>query len=811
MKSVCREKSSITGKNVAIKPSNHLCKAQMQCWGGLCNEFGALNGVLMGSVVALSILLMPGAVLAQQARNSTLKESAASEIEDSANITPSIPVGATESNTLKEVVVTAAPLSDAELAQTEYAARNAAVVGKIPMTLREIPQSVSVMTRQRIADQNFSDLADTLSWMPGVVNWRTYQPESPALSARGFSLSNFAIDGSMAGTSFWQLPADLAMYDQVEIVRGPAGLFYGRGNNGSGAGTVNLVRKRPQREAHLTAEVAAGSWNQYRGTVDMGRSLTQDGRLRGRLIASHLDRDYFYDHAARENSILYGVLEYDLTPQTLLTWGAEYSRRRAVPFVAALSVRGDGTIPDWPRSTTTAVPWGRSYGDTYGTFLELQHRVNADWRLKASYNYQREDLFWDWAWVTGWRDPYPGSTQDPFYMTAQRRDTDDRAQSFDLNATGQFNWLGRDHDVVVGMDWSRRKQVSAQPGRGGYSYNYGDGSWVDPDLGNLSDFPWRPSTMSGNPSHYDYKDSSFYANLRLRLLEKLTLTTGARLSNYYYGGLTNNTVRGQSGYDKSDILTPYLALSYDLTGKTTVHVSYADVYNVSNSYTVSGDMVDPVIGANLELGIKSELFGGDLQTSFALYQLDRKNQTRVDPDAPYPCSASPSGGYCYLADNEQRVRGVDAEIIGRISPSWQLSASANWLQKRYTRWLDRTGNVSATQGTSWDQSQPERMLKLWSTHRLPGAASNWRVAAGFRAQSDTFSSRSASGVIPAYTVRQGGYSVWDAMVAWDINPKWTARLNVSNLFDKHYYSSISTGSVMYGEPRAYMFTLTGKF
>ena len=103
------------------------------------------------------------------------------------------------------------------------------------------------------------------------------------------------------------------------------------------------------------------------------------------------------------------------------------------------------------------------------------------------------------------------------------------------------------------------------------------------------------------------------------------------------------------------------------------------------------------------------------------------------------------------------------------------------------------------------------MLKLWSTHNLTGAASGWRVAAGFRAQSMIETSRTASGVVPASTMMQGGYSVWDAMVSWDINPQWTARLNVNNLFDKYYYSSISTSSVMYGEPRGYMLTLTGRF
>lgn len=713
-----------------------------------------------------------------------------------------------------ETVVTQKEVQVTATRQTEgaYTPTTVTVGGKTPMTLRETPQSVTVLTQQRLEDQALTDTANALSWIPGLGNTLANESDTANITARGFNADNVTIDGSLAGASFWQLPADLSMYEQIEVLRGPAGLFQGRGNSGSPGGSINLQRKRPQAQPLLNLEWAAGQWDHYRATLDVGRPLSVDGRIRGRLITSALSQKDFIDYTGRKNQMLYGVVEADLGRATRLTLGADYDRRRSVPTYKYAMFRGDGSDPRWPRSTAWMVPWARWEGDTQGAFAELEHRFSDRWRLKAAYNQRREKLFWDWAWVTGLVDPIAGSSQRPLHVTGQRRDTDDRSRTLDVHLAGRFDWLGRTHDVIVGADASLRTVVTHQPKSGNYSYDWGrDTFFIDPDRINIADAPWRPSTLSGDPSTNRYAEHGLYGSLRLRLPQELALITGARLSTYEYKGSSNQTATNKGAYKKSNVLTPYVALTWDFSRTTSAYISRAEVFNVNNAYTMTGEMVPPVEGNNLEVGLKSEFLDGDVQASLAAYRLTRQNQTRVDPAAPDPCPASPlPNARCFIADNAQQVDGIEWEVAGQLTRNWHLMVGASHMKKRYTQWRDNLGGISSQQGQSWSNNVPNTTFKLWSSYRLPGKASAWRVGAGVRWQSDTYAERSASGAIPAVRVTQPSFAIWDAMVGWDINKTWSAQINATNLFDKVYYSQITTNYGSYGEPRKLMFTLRAK-
>ena len=213
--------------------------------------------------------------------------------------------------TLPQVVVQAQRLArDGASDSTAYTTRGVQVAGKTPRALREIPQSVSVFTEQRLRDQAQVDGARVLEWMPGVFNGRARETDTPYFYSRGFVLDNVSIDGSLAGTSFWQMPGDLSPYDQVEVLRGPNGLFAGGGRSGSPAGQINFARKRPQDAPHVLGEAALGSWQQRRASVDVNRRLLADGSLGVRLIASQANRAYFFRTAHRKNTTLYGVAEW---------------------------------------------------------------------------------------------------------------------------------------------------------------------------------------------------------------------------------------------------------------------------------------------------------------------------------------------------------------------------------------------------------------------------------------------------------------------------------------------------------------------
>ena len=719
--------------------------------------------------------------------------------------------------TLPQVVVQAQRLArDGISDSTAYTTRGAQVAGKTPRALREIPQSVTVFTEQRLRDQAQADGTRVLEWMPGVFNGRARETDAPYFYSRGFVLDNVSIDGSLAGTSFWQMPGDLSPYDQVEVLRGPNGLFAGGGRSGSPAGQINFTRKRPQDAPHVLGEAALGSWQQRRATVDVNRRLLADGSLGIRLIASQANRAYFFRTAHRKNTTLYGVAEWQPLATLTLTAGAELERRRALPWITGLPLRGDGAFPGYPRRMSTASPWSKWAIDTQGFFAETVWKWRENWQLKAAWNWRREKGDWDFGFLSGYVDPVPGSSQMALHQNAQRRLFSDSSRTMDVTLTGSFDLLGRRHDLIAGADWQWRKYNARMP----VEYPYGSrptpaypDNPVPVDPGTLDmRAPWRPAIWGRNTwSRNLYRNWGAHASLRLRLTDAVSSILGGRLSSYHYGGYFNpgRNTAASGAYHKSPIFTPFAALNWDFSPRASAYVSYTDIFRVTNRYDVHGKMVPPVTGANWELGLKTEWMDKRLTGSAALYQTDRKNQTRRDPDAPYPCPASPIGGYCYIADNQQRVRGIELELNGQLRPDLRVSLGATLQHNRRTRYLDNTGKPRPE--TTWNEDVPRRTFRAWADWRLPVTGSTWRLGGGVRANSGYFTERSASGRVPAARVSQGGYAIWDVMLAWEPNPHWSVQLNAYNLFDKVYFSQVGTSWVNFGEPRSFMLTARMQF
>ncbi len=217
--------------------------------------------------------------------------------------------------TLPAIDVNAKPVNDANPAT--------AVGSKLPLAPREVPQTVTSVTRQRIEEQKLLTLEDALRQTPGV----TVEPiDGNRLNfyARGFEITNLQYDGvptTLDDRIF--VPPDLAMFERVEVLKGPAGLLNGMGGPG---GAVNIVRKTPKKTLEGYGELSAGSWANYRGEGDVTGPLNESGSLRGRFVGAYQDRNGFQDWTTQERAMGYGSLAADLTPDTTLTAGAWYQR-----------------------------------------------------------------------------------------------------------------------------------------------------------------------------------------------------------------------------------------------------------------------------------------------------------------------------------------------------------------------------------------------------------------------------------------------------------------------------------------------------
>ena len=169
---------------------------------------------------------------------------------------------------------------------------DAASVAKGSASLRETPQSVSVVNRQRLNDQNLRTLDEALANITGLVVEQGSSHERRFYS-RGFEIDTIQYDGvaTQRGSGF-NISPDLSVFERVEVLRGPAGLFNGSGSPG---GAVNLVRKRPLKTNQVEALASAGRWDNYRAQVDANRVLNDSGSLRARVVGAYEDREFFYD------------------------------------------------------------------------------------------------------------------------------------------------------------------------------------------------------------------------------------------------------------------------------------------------------------------------------------------------------------------------------------------------------------------------------------------------------------------------------------------------------------------------------------
>jgi len=703
------------------------------------------------------------------------------------------------------------------------------VIGPLPLSLREIPQSVSVISEKRMQDQGLTTTIDALKWVPGLTLGSQDESEGNTVWARGYVMDNIMVDGLMIQGGNLQngntkLPADLALYESVEVLRGPAGLFAGSGSSGSPAGAINFSRKKATSKPQLTMQFAAGSWDNYRSTLDVSGALSGQGNLRGRAILSHIDRKFHFDYARRRNTTLGGLLELDVTPMTTVSVALDWEHRNALPSYYGMPRDWDGNDPGWSRSKSTLLPWGKVEMDEYTASIKLEHAFHDDLRLKMAYLHKQSSHVRDYAAI--------GNTvsggQLVYYIQSSAGRDKYQDNALDVNLTGKFGLFKQQHEFVLGFNTLSNRRDRLDPAPGGYGYNWSynrqlvDFANFDPSL-----YPWRrPVYDYTRVTHYGpTRQFGAYANFRFHLNDAWVLTTGTRNSRYSDGGETepwrNPPTHKAGAYKRKGVVTPFAALSVDLNSRHTAHISYAEIFQVQNRYDMNAELVDPLTGENYEIGLKSAWLGGRLQSMVTAYRLDRVNATRLIE--PRPCQplvdAWGLNAACYSADQDRRTWGIDIELTGQVTPDWQLAVGASWLKTKYTRWRNRFGAATSDQGQSWNQDQPTRKFTLWTLHRLPGAASAWRVGLGVQAQSRTWATwdqidYNVGGITvvrPAGRADQKAYALFNAMVSWDINRRWKAQLNVDNLLNSRYLTLLHRSWMVHTEPRRFALNLTGTF
>ncbi|MFZ4873790.1 TonB-dependent siderophore receptor [Janthinobacterium sp. Mn2066] len=689
-----------------------------------------------------------------------------------------------ETATLSEITVTANGERTATSDGTGNYATRAVTLAGAERSLRETPQSVSVVTRQQMDDKNLFTLDQVLEQSTGLTRMNRSFGSHEFLS-RGNALS-YLVDG-MPGVADnatgWLIP-DMAVYDRVEILRGSAGLIVGAGTPG---GVANLVRKRPRAEAHADVTVTAGSWNQRRVEVDAGTPLNEAGTVRGRALVAYEDRGYFYDAAHSRMPLFYGIIEADLDASTTLRAGARHQHTVTDGYwLFGLPRYSDGGTLPIRRSTSLAQDWNRHDATIAELFADLEHRFAGDWKAKVAINRTLGDFDQQAAIVRGSIDP---ATQAGARLyTVNYRNQDIVTTGLDANVGGSFQAWGGKHELLFGLNASRAltndHAASTSPGLPFDVFNPNNALIPQPP------HPAWTSLPHINEQHY-----GAYASTRWELNPNLHLLLGGRLSWFDKNTTGKLDTDPVSRYKESAEFTPYAGAVYDLDRRWSVYGSYASIFQPQSLYfTMGGQALKPVVGDTYEAGVKGELYDGRLNVALAAFRINKRDMAVYDQASDDSCLKWDISGSCYVNGRPIRSTGIDADVSGEILPGWQLSSGYTY-------------NVTRAEGDETPPSvTPKHMLRVSTSYRLPGAWNHWTIGGGVSAQTGYLYQADDN---PDVGFRNGGRTVWDARASYVFNKNWTANLSIANLTDKTYWAA--TGELRrgnyFGEPRNIILSL----
>ena len=662
----------------------------------------------------------------------------------------------------------------------------------IRLTQRETPQSLSVVTEKQMDDQGLDTLQDVLKQTPGVFHSKMGNNVSghSEFISRSQAIDSISVDGApkflydgkaiRRGTN----NLDSALYEQVVVVRGASGLS--NGGMGEPGGTVALERKKPTAKPAISVEAGVGSWKHYRFVLDANHPLNADNTLRGRaILVSDHGGDYL-PNTSRHNHTFYGILSYDLTPQTHWRLGTEIHRFRntgSSPF-SYLTVAGDPEnnqpfepFAASPRSNSSA-KWAYGKENSAEIFTSINHEFENGWTLNGNYShiYGKSDA------VAGMAGPFVINPDYSAQFVAERDQAKYTDQDFSLSLDGDYPLWGHKHEFNAGISYQYNKETP--------SYYERNKDGVVPDLRLFDGNFTKPAIPYLRDGFAHMKNFSVYGSTRFKLTDRLALIGGGRFVDWQYRYSSDRNNFADSRH-KNKVFIPYLGASYDLNDNLTAYTSYTTIFRPQvRNLDRNGKPLEPQRGKTYELGLKSSWFEGRLNASAAAFINKRDHLSKEIYDRK-------NQRVYYESIDRTTTKGMELSVGGRLSDKWLLNASY-----AYSKLKNDSGNVV-------NPSYPAHLFKLFTaydvTDRLNlGANVNWQ--SGTNAVSDEYQPLTAAG---KEALTQRPYATLDLTAHYKIGKSTRIGLDFENVFNKRYRPMPDIH--VYGTPRSLTATLKHTF
>ncbi|MCU4675389.1 TonB-dependent siderophore receptor [Catenovulum sp. 2E275] len=665
------------------------------------------------------------------------------------------------------------------------------------LTLRETPQSVTILTSDRMFDQNINTVTDAVNNAVGVVTEETDNVRNSFFS-RGFSVDSYQLDGvptswSLGGDS-GETVADVALYDRIEFVRGATGLLTSVGNPSV---SINLVRKHAgSKKLKGYVNLATGSWDKKSITVDVANGLNESGSVRGRVVAKYLNADSYVDNYEDNKKIFYGVLETDITSSTLLRVGASYQNNdpRGATWGMIPTYLSDGSQADWDISTTTALDWNTWESTNTNYFASLNHIFDNGWQLIANYNKIKYEKSTKLLYI----NPYSLiDIETGAGLGAQRYNSygESKQDSFDIQLKGEYELFSQTHEFVVGALYSdqsaftyTRDPVDKDP----------ELQWDSVPVDNFFEFGGIPepewTEAETQTQDMETEQKGYYAATRISVNDDLKFIAGGRIATWLRTGFDWS---GNVDYGDENEFIPYAGALYDITEQHRVYASYTEIFKPQNRLTKNGDFIDPLVGESYELGLKSSFLDDRLHTTFAIFNIQQDNLAQIDTS--FVPTAEQQTAYYGAQGTESK--GFEFEIVGQPIDGLNISAG-------YSQFDAKDAN-----GNEVNADISDKQFKLFTTYQFVNTLPELSIGGGVNWQNE-YSSSGANPVIADQTdkLEQEAFALVNLMARYKFSDNLSAQFNAENLTDEKYKSNVgSFRAYRYGKPRNFTISLNYNF
>ena len=654
---------------------------------------------------------------------------------------------------------------------------------RVNAPLEQTPLSVNIVSQELLQQQQAISLEDALINVSGVSKFGSYGL-SDNINIRGFDIGlsggaeNYRVNGLMLRTPY----SDYV--EEVQVLKGPASILYGDVEPG---GIVNFVTKKPLGYNHASLEFKLGEYGLYRPSVDLGGKLADN--VSYRLNTVFESSDSFRDEVFNQQFMIAPTVFWDLGERTSLS-------------VEGLLMNNEVTI-DWGMPVGLSLQRaeqldpsnfygyrdGTSEGDNNMITATFSHQLAPSWEIRNTMGYSNQSRLI--------HDVYPvfnAATDSVEFSFGDYREKS-RTNTFSnfLDLTGDVNTGSMRHRILLGVDVSDVTRPVA--------FNF---VFPIPIVTSLESPTWENTGLSSTPILDDDIlpfTTRFGVNVQDLVSvmdDKLNLLVGFRFSQF----TTGNRYRGdaEEPEDNSNTteskLTPRIGLTYEVADGITLYGSYAESFSSVAPQPGRGlENPEPLIGDQIEFGVKSSLLQDRLGVSLSYFDLNRKNVLQFDI-IDESGSISDPGNFRANQSGEHNSKGVELDINGKLQRNWQVFAAFSYFETEVIRELVQNGESEPVDFAGKElPNNPNTKLSIWTQYTFTSGLPGFYIGAGIFSQGDMFGDRlnTEENVIEAFTQV-------DAMVGYQYrNVKF--QLNARNLNDVETFQRSIFGTYVPQSPR----------